>query len=557
MARRSLDDLLERLDRLPRPSPLAPTLIGAARAGDLAMVELFLQRGARLDERAVGFQSPLAAAAGAGQAAVVERLLEAGASPASRDAASSAVRAGESGILERLFIAGLSPQDREATAALVWAAVVGRSSAFRLLSARGVLLSESDHAWALSEATRNGHRELAAFLRGELVDLSAVPETPRSARSGQEPDPVAIATSRAELGAQLLAALAAGELDGVWRDVDLRGCSLLTAVISSGCEEAALALIARAAHFEGAVTWAGRDADPPLVAAAASGSSRVVAALLAAGAGADRPALDAALLEAAYHGLPEPFELLLAAGANPRAKSEGGETAMTRASGPFRDELRRRLRAAASTECVDAPRGLVTTGRPAAEVLPERGGAADFVRFLENRHPEWEILAVAAPIERVTVALAVARRALRVHEDVARRAPNEVGHGVFVVQFVGHAWTLELRALGCRARDGERDEGIDQQAARLSRELAVDALSFIGSDAAAAHAVTRFVDGRRVETVDSSVQGNAAVESLLARVALRVPPMVHQGDGFFAQLALHRLKAAAVRRLDYLVLSDE
>jgi hypothetical protein len=69
--------------------------------------------------------------------------------------------------------------------------------------------------------------------------------------------------------------------------------------------------------------------------------------------------------------------------------------------------------------------------------------------------------------------------------------------------------------------------------------------------------VTRFVDGRRVETVDSSVQGNAAVESLLARVALRVPPMVHQGDGFFAQLALHRLKAAAVRRLDYLVLSDE
>jgi ankyrin repeat protein len=562
----AIEDLLAGLATLERSQQtrrLPPTLTAAARAGDLPMIEAFLARGASLDERTIGFKSPLAAAAGAGQEAAVERLLAAGASPRSPDAA--AARRSQLGVLRQLFAAGLGARDPAATDALEWAAVAGRTDAFRFLIERGVTLSDRDRAWAIQQATRNGFAHLAAFLRGEPVDLAAHPTPPLPSLLLGVPEPVDPSRLHAELAPQLLAAATSGAFDRHLRRVNGLWPSLLSILLACDFEEAALVLIGRGAP----VTKVSRGGDPPLVVAAANGYPRVVAALLDAGAGSQPAHLERALLAAAEHGLPESVRLLLDAGADPRTADQAGQTAMTLAAGPYRRELRRLLRQAAQTRGGKRLPALVGSGRPAAAELPAGGSVADFVTFFERRHPEWQVLAVAAPIEVVTPALAALRGAVRVETDVARRTVAEVDHGEFVVQFAGHPWTLELRALGWR--DNSAADALDEQAESLARQLSADVVAFVGSDAVAEFGLRHIAGpsdagaaataggaepatGATAKPKSPWTSGRAA-QRLVAALGLRVPPMVYQGDGYSTQLALHRLKTTAVRRLDHLAWS--
>jgi ankyrin repeat protein len=66
-------------DAAARPAPCR-TLTAAAVSGDVDLVRAFLDDGADIQERTIGFESPLAAAASAGHLAVVDLLLERGAS---------------------------------------------------------------------------------------------------------------------------------------------------------------------------------------------------------------------------------------------------------------------------------------------------------------------------------------------------------------------------------------------------------------------------------------------------------------------------------------------
>ena len=112
--------------RLPESARRPPpqSLTGAAVEGDLDMVVAFLEGGASVEERSIGFASPLQAAAGAGRLAAVELLLARGADPREKPDAvysplSAAAMKGHRDIVRRLVEAG-------DLAALVDAEAVGR-----------------------------------------------------------------------------------------------------------------------------------------------------------------------------------------------------------------------------------------------------------------------------------------------------------------------------------------------------------------------------------------------------------------------------------------------
>jgi len=112
----SVERLVALFDRLTarRGDGLPRSPKGAAWNGDLASVDAYLARGARLDEETSGCRSPLAGAVRSGRAEVVERLLAAGASPDSPGAAETAAAKGRTDLLEMLFAAGLRPDSRRA-----------------------------------------------------------------------------------------------------------------------------------------------------------------------------------------------------------------------------------------------------------------------------------------------------------------------------------------------------------------------------------------------------------------------------------------------------------
>jgi ankyrin repeat protein len=560
MISRPIEDILRGLEELERGRPgvpgLPPTLAAAARSGDLAAVELFLARGAPLDEPATGSRSVLEAAISGGDARVVERLLAAGAPPDSPGAAGRAARHGRIDLLEKLFDAGLAPDHREAQEAAVQAAIGGRASTLRWLVARRVEVPATEVSFAAMLAEHGGHPEIAAFLRGGPVDLASVPSAPpERAVIGVAVDPVAQAAARAELERRALAALGSGALDDDLRARDRLGRSLLTAAIEEALPAFAEALLERGAD----PADGGPEGACPLLAAAAHGQVGVLRALVARGERPDWSAdddADPALVAAARHGLPEAVEALLAAGADPRAASAAGETAMTVACGPFRDEIRALLRRAAARQGVARPAALVACGRPRRERLAADAGVRAFVRKLEESHPEWTLLAVAAPIERVTPALAAAQRAAAVRFDVARAGVDAARHGVFVVQFEDHPWTLELLALGRSDRSAPVAE-LDRTATGLSRQLATTVVGFYGSDVAVSCGVHVDRDGERIETIDTAEAGALdGIDRRLRELGLALPALTERGDGYCARLEIHGLSIEAVRRLDYLVLRD-
>ncbi|GMU67066.1 MAG: hypothetical protein AMXMBFR36_33400 [Acidobacteriota bacterium] len=560
MTSRPIDDILRGLEELERGRAgvpgLPPTLSAAARAGDLAAVELFLARGAALDEPTLGSRSVLEAAVSGGDPAVVERLLAAGAAPESAGAAGCAARHGRIDLLERLFAAGLARDHREAGDAAVNAAIGGRAATLHWLVEHGVEVPPAETSFAALLAERGGHPEIAAFLRGAPVDLASVPSAPpHRFELGIPVDPVAQAAAREELERAALAALEAGALDDDLRARDRLGRSLLTAAIEEGLPNLAEALLARGAD----PADGGPEGSRPLLAAAAHGQTGVLRALLERGERPDWGADDdteLVLVAAARHGLPEPVAALLAAGADPRAVTESGETAMTVACGPYLDEVRTMLRRAAARQGVVRPPALVARGRPRRERLAADAGASDFVRRMEEGHPEWTLLAAAAPIERVTPALAALQGARAIGFDVAKAGVDAATHGVFVVQFEDHPWTLELLAMGWADRSTPVRE-LDRTAAELSRELATTVVGFYGSDAAVACGVHVDRNGVRVATFDSAdLDASAELDRRLRELGLAIPAMAERGDGYCARLEIHGLSVEAVRRLDYLIFRD-
>ena len=169
----SVGEALER--ELPIPTRATP-LIRAAERGDLAMIDLLLERGAPVDGpcACAGHETPLWAALASGREAAAVRLLERGADPNRR------------GFAEH--------------APLHVAAIRGLAEAAQALLAHGAepLPRSASGDTPLDWARRNGHVALAAALERGL------PEPPRAARPRAAPPREPAAAERYETGIKAL-----------------------------------------------------------------------------------------------------------------------------------------------------------------------------------------------------------------------------------------------------------------------------------------------------------------------------------------------------------------
>jgi len=366
--------------RQPPPS----SLTAAAVQGDVELVGAFLDAGSDVDERSVGFASPLQAVAGRGLLEVVEVLLARGADPRQKADAvysplSSAVMHGHLDVALRLMdaIDDLSGESK----AVTQAAARGEAGFLDILLERGASLGEHaghvlrlaargghfacvkrllaagvdpethpDYALDLfgqpaeapylprQAALDQGHVHVAALLSGVAVDESAAAgveakkESPVAAlaqlaaalRGGREEKaevPPLEGDARRQAVGRVRERLRAGALAGEADRKGPGGRPLLVLAADAGEAEIVDALLAAGAR----PSVAADDGDTALIAAARWGHRAVVARLLAAGADVETRNGDrlTALMAAAGRGDLECVRLLLAAGADPDARVRG------------------------------------------------------------------------------------------------------------------------------------------------------------------------------------------------------------------------------------------
>jgi ankyrin repeat protein len=323
-------------------------------------LELFLQRGASLEERSVGFVSPLTAACSTGQLDAMRWLIARGAALQPSGAIVSPIQAalgkGDCAAAALLLDAGLPLED--AAWGVVAATMLGSLPMLQWLVARGLDLDATYprlgvlRAHALQAAVKNAKTEIAAYLRGELHP-GPPPSEPPSRKTPPSPLPP-IATD-AERGPLLDEArtliVAAGKAATRWaaqRPGGYSGELLISSAACLGVGEIVDALLQAGAdpNFAPAGTPA------PLYRAAEEGHADLVELLLAKGAdpnGADGKSW-LPLLGAARSGVLAIVQRLLTAGARPKAKPAGGGTLAQNARGPFAADIRALLEAVPVTK---------------------------------------------------------------------------------------------------------------------------------------------------------------------------------------------------------------
>ena len=328
--RQRLFKLLDALHPYPnRSKGLPDNLTGAVTLGDIALVRIFVERGADLEEGTVGFASPLAAACSAGRSDIAAYLLERGAKITIEGNPFApmygAVSHGHVDLVRMLMANGATAED--AAFGFPQACAKGRYTVVKLLVEAGLDLDRLLPAEgrtlrdrAINLAKMNSRPLIVAYLQGKPVDEAralaaearAIKEDLSMARglardSGRTP--VAVGEERAQKLAD------------------------------------AVAIVKRAGAA--AIAWKNEEGDPVLLVAAARGVAPIVAALLEAGAdpNAAAPGRFTALTAAIDFGDPEIVRMLLAAGANPKVTPADGRSAMKRVRGPYEEEIKALLRA--------------------------------------------------------------------------------------------------------------------------------------------------------------------------------------------------------------------
>lgn len=322
-------------DASARPLP-AVSLTEAAMRGDLEAARAFCDAGAPLEQRTIGFASPLAAAASRGHLAVVELLVSRG---ASLDPEGSAfpllafpIANRRLDVVEFLLKAG--------------APVAKYRQNFRLAVKSGqwdvidaLLAGGADPAW-LSEEER---AQLEAFVAREQP-RSAAYRRRLSEQQTQDLERAQVTRSakplsEAERAGQEAAAMALIEADpSLARSTTGNATPVLALAVSCGARDLARSLLAK-----GADPNAGGGGETPLARAAARSDPALVEALLDAGADPNLtgPGSVHPVLAAARAGSVACVELLLARGGRPRARDL--KLAIEQAGGPEVKRITARL----------------------------------------------------------------------------------------------------------------------------------------------------------------------------------------------------------------------
>ncbi len=346
--------------------PLPPVnLTDAAVRGDAEAVRAFLDGGAEIEERTIGFASPLAAAAGRGHLEVVKLLVERG---ASLDPATSVfpllafpIANRKLDVVEYVLSAGAPvakyrPHFRDAVKNARWDVV------------DAMLAGGADPGW-LSDAERAA---LDSFVAREQPRSPEYRQRLREEQARQferarvTPAPKALAD--ADRARHEAAAIAEIERDpALARARTGNGTPVLALAVSAGAHEFVRRLLAAGADPDD-----GGGGDAPLARAAARSDLPILETLLAAGADPNRSTAGSPhpLLAAAVAGSLACVEALLARGAKLRARDL--KAALDRAGGP--DAARIVTRLAALQTPVSATKRRATeaaAARPAEVVEPD------------------------------------------------------------------------------------------------------------------------------------------------------------------------------------------
>jgi len=341
-----------------KPRKLPETLTAAAMLGDLERMQVFLDRGANIEERSTGFASPLVAACARGQLDAARWLIAHGALLDPPEALISPIQAAlgqadcEAAAL--LLDAGL-PVERAAWG-VSSAASLGRLDALRWLVGRGVELDRSYpcvgvlRAHALAAAEKSGKADVARYLRGE-GDPSPAPAVPPARPPRRVNPPLAPAAQRPRLLKEALDLVRAGGAAAARWSATGPSKSLSESLISHAAAHGAAEIVAALLDAGAEPDFALEGTPPPLTRAAAEAHVDVMRILLERGASPN--GIDGKnrlpLAGAAMSGEPQAVKMLLEAGANAKAKPAGGPSLLEHARGPYASEIRAMLEQAASS----------------------------------------------------------------------------------------------------------------------------------------------------------------------------------------------------------------
>lgn len=335
---------------LPERSRKWPEWLGAAAGeGNLAAMQLFLDRGADIEQRGSFTGTPVCCAVSASQHQAVRWLVAHGALLEPKGVPASPMRLALSKAdcpMAALLLELGSPLESAAWGAVA-AASLGRLDMLRWLLGRGLHLDRSYpgvgelRTRCLHNARKDGgDAQLLPFLRGE-IDLPALCEPPPAQDFRRADKARAAPEQRAALLAEALGLIrAAGKVAARWKATGP----------SAEKRELLLSFAAGMGQVEivGALLDAGASPDaaddgtaPPLTRAAAEAELEVVQLLLDRGARPDWKNGRCWLPLAAACGAGEPrvVSALLDAGAQPRAKPSGAQSLKDFARGPFRAEI--------------------------------------------------------------------------------------------------------------------------------------------------------------------------------------------------------------------------
>jgi hypothetical protein len=343
-----------------RPLPgrergLPDTLTGAASLGDLALMRVFLERGADIEERSIGFASPLCAACAAGNLDAAAFLLERGAKLRPDDAfitpASSAVSNGHLDVVKLLMRSGATLED--ATPGLKGVCSECRYSMLRFLLDAGLDLDRKAgdltlRAACAKIAQMNDRTALYAWLHGKPVEERVMAEERRARKEWEDmrdgiaresgKEPVALGAEREVKLAEAEALVhQAGATAIAWANDEEEPVICIAA--HRGALGAARALLDAGANPNAV---APHSLMTPLIRAAEGGHVDVAKLLLDKGADVNAQAAGrfTALTAAVDYADPELVRLLMQAGASARVKPADGRTAARRVRGPYAEEIR-------------------------------------------------------------------------------------------------------------------------------------------------------------------------------------------------------------------------
>jgi len=286
--------------------PPLQSLTAAVCAGDADSVHAFLGTGSDIEERSIGFTSPLQAAAAAGRLDMVELLLSLGANPCEKPESLvfsplSAARSNGHEAVARRLVAAIPDLAQEAKALAVVKARGARDPLACLRDGSGHL------------APRPGQTAIRQALEG----LRGI--TGRDKKKAPPPEPLT-GEARAEGRRRALELVRGGAAAGRANTAGAGG-PLLAMAAESGDLDIVEALLEAGARPD----ILGPGGATPLHIAARYGHTRIVARLLAAGADPNARAADqeTPLIAACARDSLESVRLLLAAGANPKMRMAG------------------------------------------------------------------------------------------------------------------------------------------------------------------------------------------------------------------------------------------